>query len=770
MSGVGHAEPSLKMYREIPPTLTPASSRYPPLPHELWSKEWKKLYSTCTMAVVTSSVEPGGQIAPDVNAILNELAAECGVATWYTGQNGQRVDVKSSTVLFALRELGLDLPEDPAALTEDAVQTAIEDLLRTRYSRMIAPTITAIADRPRTLHVHCIDGESLQVRVRTEDGDTIELEQLNEWVDPITVGAEATATTFGTATFQLPALPAGWHQIEAQAESTEATSTLLVSPQSLELPEAPRAGVMAQLYSLRDKDAWGVGDYETLEVLSNSLQKLGGADFVLVNPMHAAEAAPPVEDSPYLPTTRRYTNPIYIRVENTPEYAAHPELHAEIQQLAEPLKKRNHTAELLERDPVVASKIKALHLLYTAGIGDERTAQLREFREREGEGLVGFTEWCERAANDPALTSDFFAWMQMLCQEQELHAQQTLTEHTSIGLMADLAVGVHPGGADAETLADVLAPGASVGAPPDGYNQQGQDWSQPPWHPWKLAEEGYRPWRDMLRTILRTAGGIRIDHVLGLFRLWWIPRMESPTLGTYVTYDHEALVGALVLEAHRAGAVVVGEDLGTFEPWVQDYLASRGVMGTSIVWFEGDANGAKAPEAYRRTCLTSVTTHDLPPTASYLRGGHIDLREELGVLTRSSDEEFAEDANWQVDVLGTIARHGAFQGMDCEDYFLNDLRQELDDPRHGRERRPDVSYILRAMHRYIAQTPSLLRCAALVDLVGDLRAQNQPGTTQDLYPNWRVPLCDGQGNPVLVEDLPNIQLAREVLSATRGEG
>ena len=257
------------------------------------------------MAGVTSSVEPGRSKASDINAILNELAAECGVATWYTGQDGQRVDVQSSTVLFALRELGLDLPEDPSALTEEVVRAATEDLLRARYSRMLAPTITAIADRPRTLHVHCIDGESLQVQIHTEDGETFNLDQLNEWVDPITVGAEQTATTFGTATFQLPALPAGWHRIEATADTTKASSTLLVSPQSLQLPEAPRTGVMAQLYSLRDRDAWGIGDYGTLEALSDSLQKLGGADFVLVNPMHAAEAAPPVEDSPYLPTTRR---------------------------------------------------------------------------------------------------------------------------------------------------------------------------------------------------------------------------------------------------------------------------------------------------------------------------------------------------------------------------------------------------------------------------------------------------------------------------------
>lgn len=165
-----------------------------------------------------------------------------------------------------------------------------------------------------------------------------------------------------------------------------------------------------------------------------------------------------------------------------------------------------------------------------------------------------------------------------------------------------------------------------MGAPPDDFNRNGQNWNQPPWRPDRLTELGYRPYREMLRSALRHAGGVRIDHILGLFRTWWVPEGSSPTEGAYVRYDHEAMIGILVLEAHRADAVVIGEDLGVFEGWVQEYLAERGVAGTSILWFEKDGDSPRAPETYRRLCLTSVTTHDLPPTSGYLAGEHVSIR------------------------------------------------------------------------------------------------------------------------------------------------
>jgi 4-alpha-glucanotransferase len=308
----------------------------------------------------------------------------------------------------------------------------------------------------------------------------------------------------------------------------------------------------------------------------------------------------------------------------------------------------------------------------------------------------------------------------------------------AVGVVHELAVGVHPEGADTWALQGVLARGVSVGAPPDAFNQVGQDWSQPPWRPDALAEAGYAPYRDMLRTVLRHAGGLRVDHVLGLFRLWWVPNGAGPAAGTYVRYDHEALVGILCLEAHRAGAFVVGEDLGTVEPWVRDYLRERGVLGTSILWFEKDEQGRPLrPEQWRELCLGTVTTHDLPPTAGYLAGEHIDLRERLGLLTRPVEEEMAVDEADRAAVLDLLRELGL-----------------LADDATERE-------TVEALHRFLTWTPCRLLGVSLSDAVGDRRAQNQPGTS-DEYPNWRLPLADGAGQPVLLEDLRHRPRARSL--------
>jgi 4-alpha-glucanotransferase len=279
-----------------------------------------------------------------------------------------------------------------------------------------------------------------------------------------------------------------------------------------------------------------------------------------------------------------------------------------------------------------------------------------------------------------------------------------------------------------------MALGVTAGAPPDEFNQLGQDWSQPPWRPDRLDEQEYRPFRALIRAVLRHAGGVRIDHIIGLFRLWWIPRGAPPTQGTYVRYQHEAMIGIVALEAHRAGALVVGEDLGTVEPWVRDYLLLRGVLGTSILWFELDRDGTGGPlpaERWREYCLSSVTTHDLPPTAGYLAGEHVRLRDRLGLLTRSADEELAADRRHQAAWLAELRRVGLL-GSDLAD--------------------TGVDEVVGALHRYLGRTPSRLLAMSLVDAVGDLRTQNQPGTTNE-YPNWRVPLSGPDGEKLLLEDV-----------------
>ena len=421
-------------------------------------------------------------------------------------------------------------------------------------------------------------------------------------------------------------------------------------------------------------------------------------------------------------------------------------------------------ADTIDRDAVWAAKEQALRELFAERAPDE---DFRRYCAEEGDGLVTFATWCAiaeehglpwsrwpeelRDPSSPAVSEfrfehtevvEFHQWLQWLLDRQLAAVQAEATAAgMSLGVVHDLAVGVHPDGADAWGLGDALARGVYVGAPPDQFNQLGQNWTQPPWRPDRLAELGYAPYRDMLRTVLKDSGGIRVDHIIGLFRLWWIPEGMGADRGTYVRYDHEALIGILALEAHRAGAVVVGEDLGVVEPSMRDYMLERGVLGTSILWFEWDGDRQLlAPEHYRELCLSAVTTHDLPPTAGYLALEHVAVRDRLGLLTRPVDEERAVEEATIATVRAALAARGLLPG-DAVD--------------------ADVPAVVEALHRYLAETPSKMLGVAVTDLVGDTRAINQPGTDRE-YPNWRLPLSGPDGQLVTLEDLMASPFARTI--------
>lgn len=680
----------------------------------------------------------------DAEELLRELAGRHGVATWFWGWGGTRQDVEPATLQSVLRALGV--PAD----TPEAMRQALADADLAPWRRVLPPVTVVREGSDATVFAHVPHGSDVAVWVVAEDGTEHPARQVENWDEPRTVDGVFT----GRAAFLLPAdLPLGWHTLHVRHGNQSAQAPLVVTPEELSttarLADRQRWGLMAQLYSVRSERSWGVGDFADLADLA-AVGAAEGADFMLVNPLHAAEPAPPLEDSPYLPTTRRFVNPLYLRVEDIAEFAyLTPADRSRVEELGRGLRAANSSAELLDRDASYRAKLEALDLVWRVERSPARERAYQRFRTEAGPGLEDFARWCvlatgrEDRGQDPA---DFYRWLQWVCDEQLEAAQRSaVAAGMGIGLIHDLAVGVRPDGADAWSLSDVLATGVTVGAPPDMFNQQGQNWSQPPWHPQHLAESGYAPYRDMLRTIFRHAGGIRVDHILGLFRLWWIPEGAAPGDGTYVYYNHEALVGILALEAQRAGAVVIGEDLGVFEPWVRDYLAERGILGTSILWFEHDDDRPLAPEAYRQACLTSVNTHDLPPTAGYLAGDHVRLRESLGLLERPVNEELAA-AEAEIDgVLGLLRERGllpAGPGL------------------------PDEQHVIEALYELIALTPSCLLGVALVDAVGERRTQNQPGTYRE-HPNWRIPLTDFRGASVLVGDLAGHDRFTSLCAAVR---
>ncbi len=696
---------------------------------------------------------------PDAASQLVQLARAHGVATDYWDWRGSYVKVPRETVVAVLAAMDVDASDDAA------VESALAEAALKPWRQVLPNVVIMREGWTPWVPVHVPDGSEVLARLHLEDGGLRDLALVDHWVEP----REVDGVLLGEATVELPEdLPLGYHRLEVDYADRTASTTVIVTPARLELPETlehDRAwGLLTQLYALRSDRSWGVGDAADLAELGTWGARQG-ADFVLVNPVHAAEPIPTMEASPYLPVSRRFVNPMYIRVEEVPEigYLSAAE-HQLVEWHGDDARRLNHL-DHLDRDGSWQSKQAALRMIYRTERTHRRRRDFEEFCEREGQALIDYATWCAMAADrglpwsswpkalqDPGSAEvaaerkrladdiEFHCWLQWIVQSQFADAQREVeAAGMRIGVIHDLAVGVHPGGSDAWALADVLARDISVGAPPDDYNQLGQDWSQPPLRPDRLAELGYEPFRRMLRATLRMAGALRVDHILGLFRLWWVPSGRPASEGTYVRYDHEALIGILALEAHRAGALVIGEDLGTVEDWVRDYLDERGVLGTSVLWFERAKDGRpRDPETYRRLALAGVTTHDLPPTAGYLKGEHIAVRHELGLLTRPLEEEIKEDEAQRGAVLAELRRRGL-------------LREKS-----------TVEDQVGALHRYLSWSPSRLIGVSVSDLVGDERTINQPGTAEE-YPNWRLPLAGPDRKAVTLDEVMVSRRAKRLI-------
>jgi len=532
-------------------------------------------------------------------------------------------------------------------------------------------------------------------------------------------------------------------------------------------------GFAVQLYSVRSRGSWGHGDLRDLADLAAWSGRELGADFVLVNPLHAAEPVAPISPSPYLAMTRRHLSPLYLRIEDIPEYARlGAGDRARVEALGAPLRAASRTAALIDRDAVWAAKRAALEIIRSAGLSPGRQAGLDAFLARHREAVEDWATWCAiaevhgpdwrtwpAALADPhsaqvaalrrtrADRVDFHAWLQWLTAQQADAAQRAARRAgMSIGVISDLAVGAHPGGADAWARQDVIVTGVSVGAPPDEFNQRGQDWTLPPWHPGWLAAQAGRPLAELIAATIRHAGGLRIDHVMGLARLWWIPAGMAPGEGTYVRYDHELAGDVLCGEAARAQALAIGEDLGTVEPWLRDFLAARGVLGTSMLWFERCADGTpRKPGEWRRGCLATVGTHDMPPAGAFLTGEQVTIRAELGLLTEAEADERAAARRELDGWLAMLASEGLL----------------------GRPAEVTPETFTAALYGFLARTPAMLIGVSLAEAAGERRPQNLPGTVHE-YPNWRIPLADRDGAPVLLEDLPAHEGVRTVAAAVSG--
>ncbi|BDH03778.1 4-alpha-glucanotransferase [Streptomyces seoulensis] len=687
---------------------------------------------------------------------LRALAELHGVATSYSPSPDVMVAVPAAAVIAALAALEID------ASTPDAVRTALAERERELRDRLLPPTVVRWTGRPAA------PAAGTGTPAGTPDP-----------FDVLPPGTQVQIDTEqGERRTSADDLPTGVHHVTVTApDGRTGHAHLIVAPERLPTPTGRSYGLLAQLYSVLSHRSWGMGDLGDLAELAAWAGRTHGAGFVQVNPLHAAVPGAPTDPSPYRPSSRRFPDPVHLRVEDVPEYAytePSPRLRERAERLrADVLDK----GALIDRDAVWELKREALEQVVRVPLGPGRQAAYDAYRAEEGQALEDHATWYALAEEHGP---DWRSWPEPLrdprsadtarararlagrvefhtrlawLTDGQLRAAQRAAEEAGmpIGIVHDLAVGVHPVGADAWSQQDHFAAGMSVGAPPDAFNARGQDWGLPPWRPDRLAESGHAPYRHLLRALFRYAGALRIDHVMGLFRLWWVPEGSPPTEGTYVRYDAEAMLALLALEASRAGALVIGEDLGTVEPGVRETLQRRGVLGTSVLWFERDWTGdgrPLPPEGWRADCLATATTHDLPPTAARLTGEHVDLRERLGLLTRSAADEHAEAVADTAEWLALLGSLGL-----------------LDSPAAGPPGTDEEAEI-QGFHRFLLRTPARLVGVWLPDGIGDRRPQNVPGTW-DQYPNWRLPVSDPQGRPVPLEELTASPRLRALLAAVR---
>jgi 4-alpha-glucanotransferase len=556
-------------------------------------------------------------------------------------------------------------------------------------------------------------------------------------------------------------LPVGYHQLVGASGAT----SLVVAPQCCYLPAFLTArgrawGWAVQAYAVRSSTSWGIGDLGDLGTFmcDDALR----SDFVLINPLNAPDT--PADPSPYCPSTRLFRNPIYLDVEQVPERSAltgRP--GARFQELV--MAGRHLTdRSLIDREAVFQVKDEALRLCYSAlgqlhgrrrefdtwRAATPMAESFAVFRALQGTHGDDWHCWPTGYQRPDSTAVDAFraqhadevgyqAWLQWL-----LEAQLTAIPRTRIGIVNDFAVGVAVSGFDAWVFQDQIASGLTIGAPPDAFAPGGQNWRLSAFAPNRLTASGYHPFIKSIQAAMTGAGGLRIDHVMGLFRLFLIPDGAEPAQGTYLQYPAEDLLGIIALESQRAHVLVIGEDLGNVEPGVRDRLAAGNMLSSRLVWFERDpVDGALPRRAvdYPRLAMAAVATHDLPTIAGVLSDSDLRHQRDLGLI---APERFqaALEANQQFkeELLGLLQREGL---------LAEDSR--------------DVGSVSAALHAFLAHSPAMLVAARLEDALEMRNRPNVPGTGRQLRPqNWSLPL------PVLLEamhDDPRAQHLAELLRA-----
>jgi 4-alpha-glucanotransferase len=696
---------------------------------------------------------------------LARLAELHGVILEYRDTSGEPRRASPDTLRAILGAMGIDANSTGAV--EAALAQAHGMETRRRLPPLSVARSTAGALRMRVHLPERFVRAPLQWRVASEGGAehacAVPLEHAS------TIGRIETDDG-ACLVLDLPlplALPEGYHHVALIGNDELARGTLAIAPTRCYRPPelrggARRWGATAQLYSLRSKRNWGIGDFSDLAHLVEHLGAEGAA-FLGINPLHALYPYAPARASPYSPSSRSFLNVLYIDVEAIPEFQHCPEARERVRSNEFQARLRAlRDAPLIDHAAVAQTKLSVLEVLHAqmrsrgGAVAESRKQRFAAFKAAGGETLLryalfealqahfsagdatiwGWPAWPEayrnpsseavrRFAAEHAERIDFFAWLQWQAADQRARVADRAREcGLAIGLYADLAVSIDRGGADAWTQQDFYAIGASVGAPPDAFNPQGQDWGLPPIIPHRLREAGYAPFIAMLRASMRDAGALRIDHAMGLLRLFWVPSGAKPADGAYVRYPLDDLIGLLALESARSRCVVIGEDLGTVPDEARDALAANDILSYRVLMFEHGGDGEfKPPAAYPEAAIAVASTHDLPTLAGWWEGIDIPLRAAQGLLEPGVDVEAMLQArrHERSRLLAALAREQLLPaGVGHDPASSPCLTPALAD----------------AIHGYLARSPAALVGLQIEDVLGVKDQANLPGTTTS-YPNWR---------------------------------
>ncbi len=704
---------------------------------------------------------------------LRALADRAGILPDYVDCTGAVRVTSDPTRELLLAAMWLD------ASSESAAQRSLQEKERRDQERLIDPVqvVSKHHDRPPTIRFRVPEGQTgvldWHITLNLESGQVHRVQ-----------GQVTLRKSSGKFDVSLPVQPeTGYHRLTATLRTSRSERTaeqsLIITPGSCVSPadafgNRRLVGLWTNLYTVVSKRNWGVGNFSDLRQLM-AWARDSGAGFVGVNPLHAHRNRGD-DISPYRAVSRIYRNVLYLDVTAIPELEdcakaqsmmASGDFRQKLQSLRDAtIVNYGGISDLMK--PVLI----ALHQTFVERHRDHRTLRGQAYSEycsQQGDSLRDFAVFCELEEHferegiaaaggwrtwpspyqDPhsagvesyrrehAEQVDLHCYIQFeLDRQLGLAASEAKQNGMPIGLYQDLALGSSPDGFEPWAFPDLFVTGASIGAPPDPLGPAGQDWGLPPLHPRRLFETGYAYWIQLLRSMMAYSGALRIDHVMGLLRQYWIPVGQPSSTGAYVRYPIDDLLGILALESHRHGAVIVGEDLGTVPAGFHELMAKWGLLSSRVLYFERDWHGNFKPSSeYSSRALVTVNTHDLVPLAGYWKGRDFELRKKVGQFSPEQCESAQNARNHERQALcRRLSEEGLLQGA-----------------------HPSYPDLCAAVHQFLARTPAPLVGLSLDDLVGETEPVNLPGTLPNQYPSW----CRRMKVPI--DDLPHSSIVKKTM-------